>query len=127
MKRKTAAKLIYVLGMVAAIGAPAISFLCKFPVLKENNYDQAVSWFAILILSLCCMPFIKKIREYFKSPDSTVMWLVIFIIVALVEPIVANIKLVAFCGLLGNIFARVMFFASQKIEEKESLSDGKSE
>lgn len=115
MKRKTASKLIYVIGMMGAIGAPAISFLSKFPVLKEHNYDQAVSWFAVLILALCCVPFFKKIRELFKSPDATVMWLVIFILIAVIEPIVAGIKLVAFCGVCGNLFGKLMFFISKKI------------
>ena len=127
MKRKTAAKLVYALGMIAAVGAPAISFLLKFPILKEKNYEQAVSWFAIAMLALCCVPFFKKIREYFKSPDSTVLWLCIFTAFALVEPIVSSIKLVAFCGLLGNIFAKIMFFVSKKIMEKEGVNNGESE
>ena len=127
MKRKTAAKLIYAIGMVGAVAAPAVSFLFKFPVLKENNYDQAVSWFAIMILALCCIPFFKKIREYFKSPDSSVMWGCIFIIITLIEPIVSGVKLVAFCGLLGNLFAKLMFFISKKIDGEESLNNGKPE
>ena len=127
MKRKTAAKLVYALGMIAAVGAPAISFLLKFPILKERNYDQAVSWFAIAMLALCCVPFFKKIREYFKSPDSAVMWLCIFVVFALIEPIVSSIKLVAFCGLLGNIFAKIMFFVSKKIAEKEDTVKTKEE
>ena len=127
VKRKTAAKLIYAIGMVGAVGAPAVSFLFKFPILKENNYDQAVSWFAIMMLALCCIPFFKKIREYFKSPDSSVMWGCIFLIFALIEPIVASIKLVAFCGLLGNLFAKLMFFISKKIDGEEGLNNDKPE
>ena len=115
MKRKTASKLLYGIGMAGAIAAPAISFLCKFPVLKEHNYEQAVSWFAVLILTLCCVPFFKKIKEYFKSADATVMWLVIFILIAVIEPIVAGIKLVAFCGLCGNIFFKIMAFISSRL------------
>ena len=115
MKRKFASRLIYIIGMMGAVGAPAISFLCKFPVLKERNYGQAVSWFAVLILVLCCVPFLKKIREMFKSADATGMWLCIFCVLALIEPIVAGIKLVAFCGLCGNVFAKLMFFISSKL------------
>lgn len=130
MKRKTVAKLVYSIGMIAAVGAPAISFLFKFPVLKENNYDQAVSWFAVFMLALCCMPFIKKIREYFKSPDSSIMWLCMFGAFAIIEPIVASIKLVAFCGLAGNLAAKLLFFISKKIDEggeKKEINDAESE
>lgn len=119
MKRKTASKLIYALGMAGAIAAPAISFLCKFPVLKEKNYDQAVSWFAVAMLVLCCVPFFKKIRELFKSPDALLLWTVIFVIFAVAEPIVSGMKLVAFCGVCGNLFAKLLFYISKKVEEHE--------
>lgn len=122
-KRRLAARIVYVIGMLAAILPPAIAFLERFPVLKEKNYDAVVSWFAVLMLFVCTVPFWRKLKEMLKSPDATFLWLAIFIIFAAIRNIVDGMIVVAFCGLCGNLAARLMFTVSRVIEAREHKED----
>ena len=122
-KRRLAARICYIVGMLAAILPPAIAFVEKFPVLKEKNYDAVVSWFAVLMLFVCTVPFWRKLKEMLKSPDATFLWLAIFCVFAAVKNIVEGMIVVAFCGLCGNLFAKLMFMVSRAIDASEKKED----
>ena len=124
-KRKIFAKLIYVLAMISAIAPPLIAFLCRFPVLKRENYAATVSWFAVAMIAVCCIPFWRKIKEYFKSPDTTVLWLVVFVVFSATRELIDGMVVVAFHGLFGNLIAKGLFYVSHRLDnKKEASSDG---
>lgn len=118
-KRKIIAKVIYVVGMICAVLPPLIAFLDNFPLLTEENYGQAVSWFAVAMIAICCIPFWRKIKEYFKSPDTMVLWLIVFVIFSATKNLINGMIIVSFCGFVGNLVAKALFFAGHKIEPAE--------
>lgn len=117
-KRRLISKIVYIIGMIFAVAPPLIAFIEHFPVLKEKNYGATVSWFAVAMIAICCIPFWRKIKEYFKSPDTAVLWLVVFVIFTAVKNLIDGMIVVAFCGLVGNLAAKALFFASAKIDVK---------
>ena len=126
-KRKVFAKLIYVLAMIFAIAPPLVAFLFRFPVLKRDNYAATVSWFAVAMIAVCCIPFWRKIKEYFKSPDTTVLWLVVFVLFSATRELIDGMVVVAFHGLLGNLIAKGLFYISHRLDNTKEATDERSE
>ena len=121
-KRRIISKALYALGLAVAVLPPVIAFIERFPVLKEKNYEQLVSWVSVLVLTVCCIPLWRKLKELFKSPDITLLWTAVFIVFSAVRGIIDGMIVVAFCGLCGNLLAKALFIASKKIESKERVS-----
>lgn len=122
-KRRIVSKAFNILGLAVAVLPPVIAFLEKFPILKEKNYEQLISWISVLVLAVCCIPLWRKLKEIFKSPDITLLWTTVFIVFSAVRGIVDGMIVVAFCGLCGNLLAKALFIASKKIESKERVTD----
>lgn len=118
-KRRIIAKIVYVIGMICAVAPPLIAFVDNFPIMTEENYKQSVSWFAVAMIAICCIPFWRKIKEYLKSPDTMVLWLVVFVIFSASKNLINGMIIVSFCGFVGNLAAKALFFASRKIEPAE--------
>ena len=115
-KRKALAKLIYVLAMIMAVAPPLIAFLYRFPVLKQKNYGATVSWFAIAMIAVICIPCWRKIKEYLKSPDTSILWLTFFVIFRATRNLIDGMVVVAFCGLIGNLIAKALFLLSHRLD-----------
>ena len=122
-KRQVIAKIVYAVGMICAVVPPLIAFLDNFPVLTEQNYGQAVSWFAVAMIAVCCIPFWRRIKEYFKSPDTAVPWLVSFIVFTAVKNLIDGMIIVTFWGLIGNLIAKGLFFAAHRLDPPKKKED----
>lgn len=114
--KKTLSRVSNVSGMCLAVIPPVVAFIAQFPQeLSPRTYDRAVSWFAVAILAICVLPFIKKIKEYVKSPDAYAIWCAVYVVFAAMQKIVDGIVVVAFVGMISNITAKGLFVLGNRL------------
>ena len=55
------------------------------------------------------IPLRRKIKEWIKSPDACIMWILLWGIMMLFGRIIDGITAVAFAGAVGNLVGKLMF------------------
>ena len=111
-------KLLKVSSMAINVLPPIIACLTCFPIWAEQGSAKTVSGVCLLVLALCILPFIRQIKEYFKSPSVIVIWLVIAIAMTLMRNIINEMMLVSYVALVSNCIGALVYkIADHKKEE----------
>ena len=105
------------------VAPPIITTLEYFPLWFKQT-ETAVSAFSAILILLCCLPFIKQIKAYFKgTPASWVIWLVLYVIVTVFSKLAAGVETVAFIGLISNLLGGGIFRVEKHLKRKEGVKD----
>lgn len=105
------------LGFAFSVLPPLIATVDQFPLMtRAGKY----SILAIIAIALCCVPFIKQIKQFFRSPSAWMMWLVIFILCVILRALVDEFYTISMLGLIGSLIGAVCF----KIAGKEVNANG---
>lgn len=103
---------------------PALIATCtQFPVWIDRSSTATVSGLAILLIFFSCLPFLRQIKEYFKSPSAPVLWGVILALFIILQNIMDEMIAVCFVGTVSNIIGSIIYKVGQGIgEEKQTES-----
>lgn len=113
---------LHLLGLIVCVLPPVITTLEYFPLWFKQT-ETAVSAFSAILILLCCLPFIKQIKAYFKgTPASWVIWLVIYVLVAVFSNLAKGVETVAFIGLLSNLIGGAIFRIEKHLKHKEGVN-----
>lgn len=112
----TTSKFLRILAVFIDCAVPAVVTLTQFPFWVSRGSTETVSGIALVMLILACIPFWRRIKEYFKSPDAVVLWLILFIGAMAFESIIHQIITIAFFGLIANAVGKVIYHLSRRIE-----------
>jgi phosphatidylserine synthase len=118
MKNKTKGKCIRAAAMVLCVGAPFGATLSQFPVWINASDKATVSGLFLVMAFLSCLPFIKQIKEYFKSPASWVVWTIVLVAFVAIRNIIDQMIFVCIVGLAANILGMIMFKIGDSVKEK---------
>jgi energy-converting hydrogenase Eha subunit A len=105
--------------MLSCVLPPAVCTLQYFPIWAAQGGEVIVSGISVVMLLLCCVPFHKQIRAYFKSPAAWTMWLAVFVICALFENIIHSVVTIAFVGFVGNAIGALLFKWRDRYKEEK--------
>lgn len=120
MSSKTKGTIIRWIAIVIDILPPVIATLTQFKVWISKSDEAVVSGLAIIMLALSCIPFMRQIKEFLKSPSNWIMWIVIFLMMVVLDNIVAEMKAVALVGMISNIIGASIYKLGTKIMLKDA-------
>ena len=102
-------KLMKVSAMVINVLPPVVAALMCFPIWLEQGSTKTVSGICLIVSALCILPFIRQIKEYFKSPSVIVLWLVIAIAMTLMRNIINEMMIVSYVALISNCIGALVY------------------
>ena len=124
MKAKNKAFLLHWVGLLLCIIPPVIATLEYFP-LWFSQSETAISAMSAILLTLSCLPFLKKIKAYFRgSPASWSVWLVIWLITSALSNIIAGIETISFIALISNLLGEVLFRIERHYYQEKEIENG---
>ena len=118
MSKRSKVFIVHWLGMLICVVPPIIAVLEYFPLWLSDG-ESTVSVFSTIFLVLCCLPFWKQIKAYFKgTPAAWVIWLIITVVFKSLAVISGDIGNVAFIALLSNLIGGVVFRLEKRIKKE---------
>lgn len=117
MKRKTKGRIWKGTAILLDVGVPMAATLTQFPVWIERSSDATVSGLFLLFAMLSCLPFLKQIREYMKSPSVWSLWCILFVSLFALRNIIDEMLVIAFWGLLSNVIGAVVYRIGSETEK----------
>ena len=119
MKNKTKGAIIKGAALTLDVGAPLVATLTQFPLWIEKSADATMSGLCLVFVMLSCLPFIKQIREYFKSPSSWMIFTILFFVFIMLRNIIDQMLVVTFIGMVANIAGAGIYALGRHIGERE--------
>ena len=105
------------------VGAPLIATATQFPVWVEKSSEATFSGLFLLFAFVSILPFLKQIKEWFKSPSVPVLWVLMFVTFVLLRNIIDEMLAVCFFGMVANILGACVYKVGahvEKIPDKEA-------
>ena len=115
MNDKVKARLLKALALTIDISSPLIATLTQFPVCIEKSAEATVSGVVLLLAFFSCIPLLKHIKSFIKSPSVPILWLIIFVILTLLNNIIDEMIVVCFVGTISNSIGTVIYKIGDKI------------
>lgn len=133
MKRISPSGIIKGVAVTVDVAVPLAATCTQFPVWIERSSEATVSGLFLVFAFISCLPFIKRIKEYFRSPSSLAVWLILFLVLVCLNNIINEMLAVALAGLLSSCIGTVLWKVGEAFEgeeknpnDKESLNNGKN-
>ena len=93
---------IRIIALCISVIPPVLATLLCFPMWLEQGSSKTVSGLCLVMTLLCALPFIRQIKEYFRSPSVVVLWAVLCVIMTLVRNIIDEMLIVSYVALISN-------------------------
>lgn len=114
----TKGKIIKASAVALDVLVPFIVTLTQFPVWIEKSSEATISGIFIVFAFLSCIPFIKQIKKYMKSPSVWVMWVILFILLTCLQAIISEMVIVCFFGAIANTAGAGLYKIGSIVENK---------
>lgn len=103
MKNTTKGKIIKGCALCMDVGVPLLATVSRFPIWIEQSAEATVSGLFLLLAFVSCLPFLRQIREYLKSPSAPVVWIIMFAVFSALRNIIDQMIVVCFFGAVANV------------------------
>lgn len=113
----TKGRVLKISALTIDILAPLVATLTQFPIWIDKSAEATVSGVAMLLVFFSCIPALKYIKAFIKSPSVPIVWLVIFVMFTMLSNIIDQMIVVAFIGVISNTIGTVLY----KLGEKYTL------
>ena len=124
MKKSTKAAVLKTLAIGIDVGVPVFATFTQFPLWVEQSAEATMSGLCLVLIAISVIPFLKVLREYFKSPSSWVLFGVIFVVLLMLRSIIDQILIVSLAGFIANLIGAGIYSIGRKIEEKDKEEKG---
>jgi hypothetical protein len=118
MSNSTKGNILKIAAILIDVGAPLAATLTQFPVWIDRSSEATISGVFVLLAFLSCLPFIKAIKAFLKSPSVWVIWLLMFISLYALESIINEMIIVAFVGLVANCIGAAIYKIGRRLTKK---------
>ena len=119
MTRQAKGKALKIAALVVDVGAPLAATLSQFPIWVERSSDSTVSGLFVVFALLSCIPFLRQIKAFIRSPSAPVLWAVIFVVLLALQSIISEMLIVSFCGMISNLIGAGIYKFGTTLEDKE--------
>ena len=82
----------------------------------QRSSEATVSGLFLFFALISIIPFLKQLKEYFKSPSAYVVWIILFSIFIVLRNIIDEMVIVCFIGMVANILGAVIYNIGRHIE-----------
>lgn len=111
-------RLLKLLALLLDVGVPLVVTLSYFPLWVERSSASTVSGVSLVLLFFCCIPFIHRIREWFKAPSVPVLWCIILAFMVLLRSIIDEMVVVCFFGAAANALGAVIHRVGESLDKE---------
>lgn len=119
MKNATKGKIIKAAAVSIDVLVPLIATITQFPVWVEQSGEATMSGIFLMFAFFSCLPFLKQIREYIKSPSVLVIWCIIYVFLTVLKNIINQMVVVCFAGLIANAIGAGIYKLGEAVSKKE--------
>ena len=119
MSNAVKSKIIKGCGITIDIAAPLIATISQFPVWIEKSASATVSGVFVLMAFFSCIPLMKHIKNFIKSPSIPIVWLIVFVMLYALNSIIDQMIVVAFVGVISNTIGTFIYKIGDTIEGKD--------
>lgn len=119
MTNRTKGAIIKGCAITLDVVAPLVATLTQFPLWIEKSADATMSGLCLFFVILSCLPFLKQIRELFKSPSAWLMFTILFAFLVMMRNIIDQMIVVTFIGMVANIAGAGIYTLGKNISERE--------
>lgn len=117
MTNQTKSKVLKASATGICVLSPLIATITQFPIWVEQSSNATMSGTFLLLAFFSCLPFIRQIKEFFKSPSIPVLWVIFTILLILMENIIDQMIIVCIVGTIANVVGAVLFRIANNIKE----------
>lgn len=118
MNNATKGKVIKGAAVLIDVIVPLIATISQFPIWVEQSGEATMSGLFLMLAFLSCLPFVKQIKEYMKSPSVLVLWLIFYLLLTLLKNIINQMVVVCFAGLIANAIGAVIYKIGDSVSKK---------
>ena len=119
MSNEAKSKIIKACGISIDIAAPLIATFSQFPIWIEKSASATVSGDFVLMAFFSCIPLMKHIKNFIKSPSIPIVWLIVFVMLYALNSIIDQMIVVAFVGVISNTIGTFIYKIGDTIEGKD--------
>lgn len=123
MKNVTKGRIIKGSALCIDVGVPLAATISRFPIWVEESAEASMSGLFLVFAFLSCLPFLKQIREYFKSPSAWVVWVILFALFVALRNIIDQMVVVCFAGAVANVIGAFIYHIGTGIGNKPDKED----
>lgn len=102
MTNKVKGNILKGTAIVIDVGVPLVATISQFPLWVDTSAEATMSGLFLILAFLSCIPFLKQLKAYFKSPAAWVMWLVLLVLFLALRNIINEMVIVCFFGTIAN-------------------------
>lgn len=127
MTNKTKGKILKAIAVIVDVSVPFIATLTQFPLWIDKSSEATMSGLFLIFAFLSCLPFVKQIKAYLKSPSVWVVWVVLLVLFVCLRNIIDEMVVVCFFGAVANVIGAVIYKIGEIVSGKtENNVDGTS-
>ena len=114
--------IIRLVALAICTAPPIIATISFFPMWKSRGGGALLSGFTVLLLLASAYPLLKVLKRALRSPSVFTLWLIIFLVFALVRSIAHEMTVISFVGLTSNLIGACLFKLSDRGVKNEKSS-----
>lgn len=125
MTNKTKGNILKSIAIGIDVCVPLVATLTQFPLWIEKSSEATVSGLFLLFAFLSCLPFVKQIKEFLRSPSVWMIWVVLLALFVCLQNIIDEMVVVCFFGAIANVAGAGLYKIGEKLKnsaEKEKDS-----
>lgn len=103
MKNATKGRIIKGVAVCVDVAVPLSATITQFPIWIDRSSEATISGLFLLFAMLSCLPFLKQIKAYMKSPAVWSVWCILFALFVLLRNIIDEMLIVCFFGMIANL------------------------
>lgn len=119
MKNKTKGKIMKWAAVTLCVAAPLGATMSQFPMWINRSAESTMSGLFLLLAAVCCIPFRRAIKEYFKSPSVWGLWIIWTVVAVALRNIIDEMLAVGIVGVLSNVPGAFLYAWGKNVESKE--------
>lgn len=123
MKNATKGKILKATALTIDVSVPLIAALTQFPVWIDRSSEATMSGVFLLLALLSCVPFLRQIKEFMKSPSAPIIWTVLFVLFIVLRNIIDQMVIVCFFGMIANFLGSGLYKLGGYIGEKPDTTE----
>lgn len=108
-KRVLEGRIIRYLAILVDVLPPFLATAFQFPLWISESKEAQMSALFLMFAFMSCIPFLKQIKMWLKSPSVWGMWIVIFVLMVALENIISEMVVIAFTGMISNIIGACIY------------------
>ena len=109
MTNRTKGDILKTLAVAIDVSVPLAATLTQFPVWIEKSSEATVSGLFLVFALLSCLPFLKQIKAFLRSPAVWMIWVVLFALFVCLRNIIDEMITVCFFGTVANVIGAAIY------------------